>query len=176
MCVVHGRRHVRRNVVHGRRHIRHTCLLTGRLWNAGQWLMRFQAWRLRHAKAWSWSQGEWELEAAGSEREASRWMGQRANEGIKPALQYLKSHGYRTYIITCDVPRTISVAARCATATSIVEAPSSLVTPGMACRHVTCDAVASRETRDRLPSHLRPYLASDALQRSLGRENTCMCE
>jgi hypothetical protein len=31
VCVVLGRRHIRRNVVHGRRHIRHTCFLTGRL-------------------------------------------------------------------------------------------------------------------------------------------------
>ena len=58
----------------------------------------------------------------------------------------------------------------------------AIVTPGMVFRRITCAAAASRETRDRLPSHLRPYLASDALQRGWGRERTslrarlsCMC-
>ena len=53
---------------------------------------------------------------------------------------------------------------------------NSHVTPGVACRHLTCDAVASRETRDRLPSLLRPYQASAALQRAWGRDRSLRCE
>ena len=75
--------------------------------------------------------------------------------------------GCPSYILSCSAMRDRHI--HCYGA-------NSLVTPSMAFRHIPCDAVASRETRDRLPSHLRPYLASDALQRGWGRESTFLCE